>query len=155
MFESSMSEPTELPYVGNELELFAHARNWKRYWGTVIHRYLRGNVLEVGAGLGTNTRALRKQAANVRRWICLEPDSRLLDHLRKAINSADESSPLTASSNIEARSGTIESLDVSELFDAILYIDVLEHIEDDRAEIRRAAARLRHGGHLIVLSPAH
>ena len=40
-------------------------------------------------------------------------------------------------------------------FDAILYIDVLEHIEDDRAEMARAAARLKPGGALIVLAPAH
>jgi hypothetical protein len=36
-----------------------------------------------------------------------------------------------------------------------MYIDVLEHIEDDAGEIAAAAARLRLGGHLIVLSPAH
>ena len=143
-----MSEPAELPYVGNELELFAHARNWKRYWGAVIQPYLRGDVLEVGAGLGTNTRALRDQATHVRRWVCLEPDLRLLEQLRKAVHSA-------GGSNIEARSGTIESLDAGVFFDAILYIDVLEHIEGDRAEVRRAAERLREGGHLIVLSPAH
>ncbi len=40
-------------------------------------------------------------------------------------------------------------------FDTIIYIDVLEHIEDDRAELERAAALLRPGGHVIILSPAH
>ena len=40
-------------------------------------------------------------------------------------------------------------------FDTILYMDVLEHIADDRAELARAADQLRHGGHLIVLAPAH
>jgi hypothetical protein len=32
---------------------------------------------------------------------------------------------------------------------------VLEHIEDDRGEVARAAARLKPGGALIVLAPAH
>ncbi len=41
------------------------------------------------------------------------------------------------------------------LFDCILYIDVLEHIEADRAELSGAARRLAPGGALIVLSPAH
>jgi hypothetical protein len=40
-------------------------------------------------------------------------------------------------------------------FDCLLYIDVLEHIEDDKAEITTAAQRLRRGGHLVILSPAH
>src|SRR5262249_19659327 len=44
---------------------------------------------------------------------------------------------------------------VAARFDAILYIDVLEHIEDDRGELARAAERLNAGGALIVLSPAH
>jgi hypothetical protein len=38
--------------------------------------------------------------------------------------------------------------------DSFLYIDVLEHIENDRAELAAAAARLSSGGRLIVLSPA-
>ena len=145
-----MSEPAELPYLGNELELFAHARNWKRYWGSVIGPYLRGDVLEVGAGLGANTQLLRTRAAAVRRWVCLEPDSRLLEQLRSVV-----SSPGAEKARIEARLGTVENLNASEQFDAILYIDVLEHIPDDALEVRRAAARLREGGHLIVLSPAH
>ena len=39
-------------------------------------------------------------------------------------------------------------------FDTILYIDVLEHIEDDRGEMSRAAELLAPRGTLIVLSPA-
>jgi hypothetical protein len=35
-----------------------------------------------------------------------------------------------------------------------LYIDVLEHIEDDREELRRASELLTRGGAVIVLSPA-
>jgi hypothetical protein len=36
-----------------------------------------------------------------------------------------------------------------------LYIDVIEHIEDDRAELARAAGHLGSGGMLVVLCPAH
>jgi hypothetical protein len=37
----------------------------------------------------------------------------------------------------------------------IVYIDVLEHIENDVDELSRAATLLKESGHLIVLSPAH
>ena len=47
------------------------------------------------------------------------------------------------------------SLPSEDRFDTILYVDVLEHIEDDRGELAGAAARLRTGGHVVVLAPAH
>ncbi len=37
-------------YIGTELEVFAHARNWKEYVRKKIDPYLGGDVLEVGAG---------------------------------------------------------------------------------------------------------
>jgi len=51
--------------------------------------------------------------------------------------------------------GTLGTLDGRRLFDTIIYIDVLEHIEDDREELKLASARLRTNGRLIVLAPAH
>jgi SAM-dependent methyltransferase len=51
--------------------------------------------------------------------------------------------------------GTIDQLDAALQYDAILYIDVLEHIEDDAGEVRNAVRRLRPGGRLIILAPAH
>jgi 2-polyprenyl-3-methyl-5-hydroxy-6-metoxy-1,4-benzoquinol methylase len=37
----------------------------------------------------------------------------------------------------------------------VIYIDVLEHIEHDRDELRAAARRLKPGGTIVVMSPAH
>jgi SAM-dependent methyltransferase len=54
-----------------------------------------------------------------------------------------------------ARAGTVRDLPAETRFDAILYVDVLEHIEDDAGELATAARRLRPGGVLIVLAPAH
>ena len=142
-----MSGKNEFHYVGGELELFAEARNWKAYWRSQIEPLLCGDVLEVGAGLGANTQLLRSgRQAN---WLCLEPDRALLDHLRVCF----ETQPPAAA--CEIMHGTVADLDQGRQFDAILYIDVLEHIEDDRAELERAAGHLKPGGHLIVLSPAH
>lgn len=136
-------QPDSGQYVGTELELFAAATRWKAYWAKSIARWVRGDVLEVGAGIGANTRVLQGPA--VRRWHCLEPDSTL------AAKAAIEVSDLGACSVVV---GTTASPTL-ERYDTILYIDVLEHIEDDRAELVRAAGLLREGGHLIVLAPAH
>ena len=50
--------------------------------------------------------------------------------------------------------GTLAEADLPR-FDSVIYIDVLEHIEDDRAELAAAASHLHLGGHLVVLSPAY
>ncbi|HEY0552541.1 MAG TPA: class I SAM-dependent methyltransferase [Verrucomicrobiae bacterium] len=137
----------EHTYVGGELELFAHAHHWKRYWISKLRPFIRGAVLEAGAGIGTNTAILRDGTES--RWVCLEPDPRLAAELKQKISN----SPACRSSEI--LTGTIDSLPERDSFDTILYIDVLEHIPDDRREIQRAACRLRPNGRLIVLSPAH
>ncbi len=132
-------------YSGSELDVFKHARNWKRYWGSVIAPYLRGDVLEVGAGVGANTPYLITR--EVARVICLEPDGRFVERLRTE-NAPHGNVP------VEIRQGMVSGLGDDERFDTILYLDVLEHIQADREEVSMAAARLNNGGHLVVLSPA-
>ena len=41
-----------------------------------------------------------------------------------------------------------------QLFDTVIMLDVLEHIEDDIDILARLRSRLRHGGHLILKVPA-
>lgn len=134
-------------YVGNELDTFAHAVNWKSYFGRLLAPYVRGEVLEVGAGIGGTTRVLCTPQAD--RWVCLEPDPELVERLRLA--QAERPFPAP----VEIETGTVEQLDADRCFDCILYIDVLEHIEADRAELRAAARHLKPGGNLVVLCPAH
>jgi len=138
---------TAFTYVGSELDLFSAAKNWKSYFRDQLTPYLGEDVLEVGAGLGGTTRVLCR--GTERRWVCLEPDAALVARLDQEISSG--SLPKCC----ESRIGTLEKFDESETFDTILYMDVLEHIEDDRAEVARAARHLRPGGHIIALSPAH
>ena len=40
-----------------------------------------------------------------------------------------------------------------EPFDAVVYLNVLEHVEDDAGELRLAASALRPGGALLVFGP--
>ena len=136
-----------LRYQGSELDLFLRAVNWKRYFGGMLRPYVGGRVLEVGAGIGANVEAV--ETPDVAEWVCLEPDPELAERIRQRIDRHE----LPAKCRVIA--GTIERIAPEDRFDAILYIDVLEHIEDDAGELRRAAAHLAEGGRLIVLAPAH
>lgn len=128
-------------YAGTELEIFRHAQRWKNYCARLMRPFLGANVLEVGAGIGATTAALCDGSHE--RWVCLEPDANL----------AATIGPLPHCCRLIV--GTTGTLETTTPFDSILYIDVLEHIDDDRAELRRAMDLLKPEGHLVVLAPAH
>ncbi len=135
-------------YIGNELALFEHATRWKAYYGGRLRPYLRGRVLEVGAGIGGTTRALCDGRPTD--WLCLEPDAGLVAQIAALL--AQGALPAA----VRLRVGTLADLPAAEgLFDAVLYVNVIEHIEDDAAELARAYARLAPGGALLVVVPAH
>lgn len=133
-------------YIGNELELFEHAHNWKLYLKSKIAPYLKGDVLEVGAGIGGTTSVLCDGVQDS--WLCLEPDSNLCEKLSKKIKT--ERLPSICS----AQNAYLRDLPTDHLFDAILYIDVIEHIDRDKEEVELAFRHLRANGKLIILVPA-
>jgi len=140
-------DDTKFSYHGNELDNFSIVINWKRYWSSMITPYLGKHVLEVGAGIGSSTEVICSMAST-EVWHALEPDLEnitILNHKKKI---GDLPSYCTF------QHGTIESLNQDAKFESILYIDVLEHIEDDQREISKAARHLKTGGFLIILGPA-
>ncbi len=134
-------------YPGTELDLFRHANNWKRYFLSQMRPFIRGRVLEVGAGLGANTERAHSLGEE---WVCLEPDPGMAEGLRRMLESGQW--PPDRCTIVE---GTMDSVPAEAQFDTILYIDVLEHIEHDASELLTAVARLKARGHLVVLGPAH
>jgi 2-polyprenyl-3-methyl-5-hydroxy-6-metoxy-1,4-benzoquinol methylase len=133
-------------YPGRELELFEEAKNWKRYFATHIKKYIQGDVIEVGAGIGETTAFLVNEKVNS--WICLEPDRTLFDTIQQKIERK------VLPGYCQAIRGTLDNIEPNKKFDTIIYIDVLEHIENDHAEIIQACNHLKNNGHLIILSPA-
>lgn len=131
-------------YEGNELELFQHAKNWKTYFSKAIKPFISTEVLEVGAGIGATTLLLNDGGATT--WLLLEPDKGMSDALKEKIYSKQ------LPDNCKVETGTID--DLSDQFDTIIYIDVLEHILEDKEELAKSVSRMKAGGHLIVLSPA-
>lgn len=142
-----MSEPQERTYEGQELDLFAHAQNWKAYFSNMISPYIGQRVAEVGAGNGSTTQALC--GAPHQAWFALEPDRALLAAIvkKRELGSLPET--------VWPVPGMLADIGHEAALDTVLYIDVLEHIADDAGELQRAAALLGEGGRLVVLSPAY
>ena len=120
---------------------------WKRYFSDQLSPFISGDVLEVGAGVGSSTKALFKPEASS--WVCLEPNQDLYKELQKnhQLGKVPEICQL--------EQGVLSEFNTEATFDTILYIDVLEHIENDRAEIDLAMSKLKPNGKLIILSPAY
>jgi SAM-dependent methyltransferase len=144
---TQQSQPHSFEYSGEELELFAGAVNWKRYWSDEIGEYIGDRVIELGAGIGLTALTLSKKT--YKNWTAVEPDRSMHNKLESL--AADGK----FGSYYNLIYGTSKNLQPNSQFDTALYIDVLEHIEDDVGELIRISQHLCRGGHIIIVAPAH
>lgn len=129
-------------YPGKELEALSIAVNYHRWIVDEIEPYLGKAVAEVGAGVGSVSQLILEK--DVTRLLAFEPSSNLYPLLAQNLAA-------------EKRARTINDFFSPKYepgLDSVLYINVLEHIEDDRAELGRALAALKPGGHLVIFVPA-
>ncbi len=129
-----------MKYPGAELDNFDKATIWRKYVFLLIKKFIKGNVLEVGAGIGSFTNNYMHIPSKI---TLSEIDE---DNLLKIKNKF-------ANTNFNFTNNTIK--DLNETYDTIMYLNVLEHIADDKNEINNAYKKLNKGGHLIILVPAH
>ena len=130
-----------MKYPGQELEIFDKATIWRKYIYSITNRYFKDNFLEIGAGIGSFTLNYCKNFQNI---MLTDLDENNIKILKEKF--------------FKNRNIKIESKKINEMknkFDTIIYLNVLEHIEDDTNEIKLAINKLNLGGHLIILVPAH
>ena len=126
----------------DELHALAHARRFHRWLVALLGPALHGDVLEVGAGIGTVTRVLASRDGL--RVTSLEPDPVLYAEL----SAARDEMP-----GVDLRNCSTLDLE-GERFDSVVYVNVMEHIEDHLGELRRGLSLLRPGGSLGLVIPA-
>jgi SAM-dependent methyltransferase len=132
-------------YAGTELGVFSNAHNWKRYVTSFLGAFLKDrNVAEIGAGIGSFSEVILDEGPKY--LTLVEPDQSFATILKQKF--------VKLGVDLKVFRGTIDALSASEKYDAICYFDVLEHIENDEAEVGRALGLLRENGNLIILVPA-
>jgi SAM-dependent methyltransferase len=132
--------------ASRELELLSNTPRSTSIILDELTPHLGKRVLEVGAGLGHINVQLRRRGHVT---FAVEPDPQLFLKARGSGDLPEES----------AFQGTLESLfacrpDLVGSFDTILYINVLEHIEDDQAELKIARSFLKPNGNVVIFVPA-
>jgi SAM-dependent methyltransferase len=137
------SQPNALAQTADfEFAALNEAKNYRAALLREFRSHLRGKVLEVGAGIGQITADLL-QNPTITRLVSVEPHAAFCDKFRAS---------LPAQTLVQ---GTIDDLTEGDDWNAILSINVLEHIENDERELAAYRRRLaRESGALCLFVPA-
>lgn len=128
-----------------EMESLAQAERFLDFVCDEIASLGDGDVLEVGAGMGPLTKRL---SARVRSVTALEPAANVYPLLVESTSGlADVTTSGDTLADFAARQPEAR-------FDVAVYVNVLEHIRDDAAELALVRGMLRPGGRLFVFVPA-
>ncbi len=129
-----------MKYPGEELDNFDKATVWRKYIYFEIKKFISGKVLEVGAGIGSFTNNYMSMIEDI---TLSEVDKDNFEIIKNKFKNH----------KIDITRKTTNEINTK--FDTIMYLNVLEHIEKDKEEIKTAISRLNSKGHLIILVPAH
>lgn len=131
-------------YPGRDLEAMVFAKRYHSWILDLFAPYLGRQLVEAGAGSGNFSRMLlSRDPASL---LAIEPSPEMFSRL---------SDWAGTDPRVRVHRGTLGSADLpGEGADSILYVNVLEHIRDDAAELAVANAALRPGGTLLLYVPA-
>ncbi|HEY8599491.1 MAG TPA: class I SAM-dependent methyltransferase [Thermomicrobiales bacterium] len=130
-----------------ELEAMALAVNYHRWTANVALPFLGQRVLEVGGGLGSFTQLL----AGREHVVTIDNDPACTGVLRRRFQTNERIAVRDADILDDALPRSLQA----DRLDSAVCINVLEHIEDDRAALRNIYRALQPGGRFFLLVPAH
>lgn len=169
--------PTALHYHGCEAEMVG-AANYHAWILRELAPFIRGTVAEVGAGSGNVSTLLLQRGID--HLLAIEPSHNVFPRLAARLQPFLDRCGAGQTSTSAAVGGTEVLRDTpaqsaravqprvtlhNEFFhqlapalagtlDTVLYINVLEHIEDDAGELGLVREALRPGGHVCIFVPA-
>ncbi|HYG79254.1 MAG TPA: class I SAM-dependent methyltransferase [Pyrinomonadaceae bacterium] len=140
-----------LAYVGHDLESMSLARNYRRWILDLFAPHLGRRVVEVGAGTGSFSELLL--AREPESLTLVEPSAEMHRLLVEHVGRLPTRARVRVYNDTFARvAGRLT--EGGERPDSIIYVNVLEHVEDDEAELRLVADALAPGGRAFIFVPA-
>lgn len=139
----------KVEYVGKDLEAMDFAVNYHRWILTLMKPFLGKHLVEVGAGTGAFSELLLETAPET---LSLIEPSAMFESLQTNVAKHNSTTEIRAFPNIFAE--VAEKIKTEQSPDSIIYINVLEHIEDDRLELEIIHRTLRESGRVFVFVPA-
>lgn len=136
-------------YVGKDLEAMDFAVNYHRWILELLKPFLGKNLVEVGAGTGSFSELLLE--GDPESLVLIEP-SEMFSALEQNSKIKNSAAKINFFQNIfTAVAGQIKTVQPP---DTIIYINVLEHIEDDLMELQTVHQTLPSGGRVCIFVPA-
>jgi SAM-dependent methyltransferase len=128
----------------------AFASNYRRWIMELLKPYIGRHIVEVGAGTGAFSEFLL--ASGPASLTVLEPSPNLYSKLIKLLGPIDSAGVvhLLQSNFPDACNGNRQI----QTPDTAVYINVLEHIEDDETELKTIFEALATGGRILIFVPA-
>ncbi|NQV48852.1 MAG: class I SAM-dependent methyltransferase [Candidatus Marinimicrobia bacterium] len=136
---------THRSYPGKDMEAMSFAINYHQWILEEFAPYLGDCIAEVGAGQGNFSEFLL--GTNIKQLVAFEPADNMIQLLRQRLGSSARAEVIHAF--FEEKSDQF-----IERFDSICYVNVLEHIEDDRSALIHAFRAIVPGGHILIFVPA-
>jgi len=132
-------------YEGKDLEAMAFAQNYHRWIADFFAPYLGKKVGEVGAGSGNFSSFLLESP--VESLLAVEPSAQMFPLLAEKFKHEPR---------VVARQALFRDVcgAYAGQLDSLVYVNVLEHIEDDARELACAYEALKEGGYLLIFVPA-
>lgn len=126
-------------YDGWELKYFDQSYNFRKYQLRLFEKYIKGSVAEIGPGSGGNLLYYIKKPTRIDLF---EPSRSIYLKLKNNFKKYKKISFYNKAFKSKKR------------YNAILYMDVLEHIKNDKSEIINALNCVKSNGYLIINVPA-
>jgi SAM-dependent methyltransferase len=131
--------------LAETLDNLSGADNYADWIFDLVDPHLGERVVEIGAGHGEMTERIARR----HQVTALEVSNRCAERLRHRFST---------NPSVVVHHGSIESVagrgPDSAMFDSAVFVNVLEHIDDDLAALRATRAVLRPGGRIVVFAPA-
>ena len=138
-------------YTGRDLEAMAFAENYHRWIVQFFRPHLGARLVEVGAGTGSFS-ALLRQERGIESLSLVEPSRAMYEELVKQVKHVEPPPRIETYNAVFA--SVAASIKLAQEPDSIIYVNVLEHIADDEAELELVHQTLADGGRIFVFVPA-
>lgn len=140
------TQPIGTATVEDSLDTLAQLYEYNHWIYSVLRPHIQGRVLEIGCGTGNITQFLAMQATHV---LGVDPVAPFIERFQQCFE---------GKSHVSAFEGYLDDLPIptndKDRFDTAVSCNVLEHIEDDVAALKRIAQHVRPSGKVLIFVPA-
>lgn len=145
-----MSSVSDISYEGTDLESMSFALNYHRWILELFAPYMGSRLVEVGAGTGSFSELILERKPES--LTLVEPSREMYAILDSRAREWSARADVETRNNVFA--AVAEEVGAVRRPDSIIYVNVLEHVPDDEAELRAVQRTLGQGGRVFIFVPA-